>query len=63
VNTAVDAPASQATGRHRGVGGRPVGNSSGVKASVRARVGYQVHDPHHAARSGAGRDPGRVAVA
>lgn len=45
------APASQATGRQRGDGGRPSGNSSGVNSSTRATVGYQAQEANQAART------------
>jgi hypothetical protein len=61
VRTAVVTPASQATGRQRGDSSRPVGNSKGVKISVRARIRNHCHDPYQAARIAPGSDPGRVA--
>jgi hypothetical protein len=41
---AVVAPPSQATGRQRGDGSRPLGNSRGVKSRARAMVGYQAQE-------------------
>jgi hypothetical protein len=55
VIAAMTAAAGQATSRQRGDSSRPVGNSSGVNTSVRARVGYQAQEANQAARTGPGR--------
>ena len=46
---AIPAPASHATGRQRGDGSRPSGNSSSPKVASGARPATQIHVPSHAA--------------
>jgi hypothetical protein len=48
-----------ATGRQRGDGSRPVGNSSRVKTKIRPRMGSH-HQENQAARAAPGSDPWRV---
>ena len=62
-NSAVPAPASQATRRQGGDGGRPSGNSSGVKITTRVTVGYQAQPAYHPASTPPGRRAGRVRTA
>src|ERR687886_1346504 len=63
VATTIQKPASQATGRQRRDGRRPVGNSRGAKVTSSNVPGAPIQETSQAIAAPAGSEPGRVTSA